>query len=855
MNQIKGTFLVGPLFAFSAGVALGHGCGTVAPAFLLFLSIFFSVISWGQREWNNISITKRWMLLVFVSVLFCLIGFARERIHTNTFHLQNGQLFELASKRNISPILIGQIIRAPEAVEGGSRVVIGLLGGISSVKNKPISGKLRLTIKGLHYSIFKPGDLIRFKASLRKVRNFKTPGAWDYELYMALRGIGVTGYIDSLAKVERVGHVVSSPYISYLRYWLEKLRHNIAQTIDGAFSADTKGIAIALVTGQRGFLGEKAKELFIKAGLGHILAVSGLHMGLLAAGTGGILYLILLHFKWLAVRIRVKKAAVVASAVICLIYAGLAGFSPSAIRAAAMYMAFAAAFYADKPFQPIHALVLSAWGLLLYNPFYLFSISFQLSYISTFFILLLIYTLKEVQLSHNKLINNLFWLVLITVVAYAATSPLGMYHFQRLSFAGPFLNVLFVPIVSFFVLPSLLVGAALCTISLDLAQFFWKLTDVFMEWILMSLSTLPLDRFTFWYPRPWQWQVALCYTLLLAMFFTSYTSKGPGWKRLRPFFATCILFLLFFVTIPYFRNYALKRQNHLELHVLDVGQGTCQVLTAPGGRVMVVDAGGLRSSLDVGKAVVGPFLRSLGITGIDILALSHPEQDHMGGMSSLLDQFKVREFWTNSDCITAEHCLELVNKGRKLGVKHVLWQDPAHRKLGEVDIHILPPQCKNISFKDHNNNSLVFHINFGKVDMLLPGDIQHKREKCLVEKGLGNMKVLVVPHHGSRTSSSSSFLKATHPEVAIVPVGYNNFLGLPNSDVLRSYNLIKAKVFRTDLDGTVTIRTNGRDVTTSTFCTTSPSEETGSLFRGGEPWAGFDEGSSRYKVWQHSPSK
>ena len=832
-----------------AGVALGHGSGWAPPAFLIFSSIVFSLIIFGHVPQNRADVSKKFVFVVFIQVIFCMMGFVRERIHQYSFDLENRQLFGMASSRNSSPVLIGHIIGSPEPVEGGSRFVLGVINRNDATENKPVYGKLRLTVKGLHYSVFQPGDLIRFKASLRRVRNFKTPGVWDYELYMALRGIGVTGYVDSLAKIEKIGHVGSSPYMSHFRYMLEKFRHKLVIALDEAFSGITKGVAVSLVTGQRGFLGSEVRELFVKAGLGHILAVSGLHMGLLAAGTGGIVYLILLRFTWLAVRYRVKKAAVALSAVACLAYAALAGFSPSAIRAAVMYAAFAAALYADRPFQPVHALVLSAWGLILYNPFYLFSISFQLSYLSTFFILLLLYTYKEAQISHNKLINKLYFLILITTVAYAATSPLVMYHFQRISLAGFVLNVLLVPLISFFVIPPLLAGASLCTTFPGLANILWAWSGHFMSWIMNFLSQLPLDNLTLWCPRPWQWQVALSYLLLFAVFVAKDVSKGSRWESFRVPLTMFALFALFFFSIPHVKSYALKIQRSLELHVLDVGQGTCQVLTLPGGQVMVVDAGGLRSTLDVGKAVVGPFLRSLGTTSIDILALSHPEHDHMGGMASLLRQFKVKEFWTNSDCAKIEYCKELVDEARKLGVKHVVWKEPAQRVIGQVWINILPPQCKDMVFSDYNNNSLVFHIRLGEVDMLLPGDIEHERERCLVENGVGNVEVLVVPHHGSKTSSSPVFLRTMNPELAAVSVGYNNFLGLPSSDVLRSYDLIKARVFRTDLDGTVTIRTDGRNVTTTTFCATSPSEKKGSLFCGGKPWAGPVKRSCRNKVW------
>ncbi len=840
--------MAGPLLCFCAGTAWGKYHIIVVPAFLLVSASILLFFQFG----NSFS---RQILLFLGSLLlfFFFLGWARYEVSINHFEQANSLLFDIAGSGR-SSLWTGQIIRAPEPTAGGTRLTVGLLDNVFDSKNNRNYGIIRLTVKGLDYAVFGPGDLIRFNASLRKVENFHTPGAWDYETYMALKGIGVTGYVDSLAKIEIVGHASSSPHMNRLRYVLERMRYKTAIAMQNGLRTQGLGIAAALVIGQRGFLSDGARELFSKAGLGHLLAVSGLHMGLLAAGTGGMVYFFLVRWPWLALRIRVRKIAVAVSALSCLVYAGFAGFSPSALRAAVMFLFLAMAVYADKPMSPLHALSLSAWCLLLYDPLYLFSIGFQLSYAATFFILLLLSSLNQPGHGHALRKRRIVLLILVTATAFAATSPLTLYHFQRISTAGPLLNLLFVPAVSLTVLPLLLTGTLFSFFSEQMASVAWSAAGLLIKGMVDLLARLPLDFLTFWYPRPWQWQVILSYLLLLTIFLTLNQSL-KGVKRFHVFlFPAVMIFCLFLATFPLQRAFALRHQGGLKFHVLDVGQGTCQVVLMPGGRVMVVDAGGLRSSLDVGKVVVAPFLRSLGVQKIDVLALSHPELDHMGGMAALFDQFPIAEFWTSQDHGRSPVWPALVEKAKQAGSKWVVWTRPGTREFGSAQVEVIPSKCTAIPFHDRNNRSLLFRLRFNGVEILLTGDIEHEREECLVRNGLRPVDVLVVPHHGSKTSSSTSFLEAVRPRIAVVPVGRHNFLGLPNGDVLRSYDLIRAEVFRTDLDGTVSIETDGRAFTVSTYNGTCSGKKKGSLVCGREPGPGHRKGCSWHQVWQHGPS-
>jgi competence protein ComEC len=241
------------------------------------------------------------------------------------------------------------------------------------------------------------------------------------------------------------------------------------------------------------------------------------------------------------------------------------------------------------------------------------------------------------------------------------------------------------------------------------------------------------------------------------------------------------------------------------LHVPDVGQGTCQVVELPGGRLMVMDGGGFRSStFDTGERIVAPFVRTLGYTHIDILALSHPETDHVGGLPALVRQFSPDELWTNSDTAPWNPAWNnLVDAARETGVRHVIFrEDAVFHRFGVHFQVFTSSEC--LSARSRNSRSLVIRLSHEGGTFLLTGDIDRQREACLVAQGPGEADVVVVPHHGSRTSSSPDFISCVHPRAAFISAGWRNYLGLPAPDVVDRWRRAGAEVLSTARDGTLT---------------------------------------------------
>ncbi|HID98115.1 MAG TPA: DNA internalization-related competence protein ComEC/Rec2 [Thermodesulfobacteriaceae bacterium] len=789
----------------------------------------FTAFTWKR------SVDRRRLLRIlsgagaFVS-LFVLGGF---HLHSSLASLKESSsgLLRLADRPG-RHVMTGQVIRAPAPARDGIRLLVSLSEINSPTGDKPLTGRLSLKIRGIRIENISPGDWIRFSAGLRKVRNFHTPGSFDYETWCAVRRILVKGFVDTPLRVCVTGHSRHSANLSLFRHHLEFWRHRIMITLKRSMAQPGRGIAAALLTGEKAWLTPEIREAFAMAGIGHLLAVSGIHMALAAALTGGLIAMLLLRFEWIILRFPVKKISISAALAASVCYAGLAGFSPSATRAMVMISAFGTAFLLDRPQTPLNSLSAAAWVLLIMDPLHLFGISFQLSFAAVFFLILFspYFSMEGIPGTHGnpnlenhgihpesslsrRLVKALTaWLIpmlLITLTATAATAPVTAWHFQRVSVAGILSNIIMVPLTSFLILPVLLVGAFTVLPAPDAAGALFRL----LQYPLDNMAILA-DRVagwswsSYWIPRPAAILVFLIYLFLGALALSFHC------RRLRKPAVICLALL---TLCSAFQKWQIRHREGIRLHVLDVGQGTAQVVELPGGGLMVVDGGGTISpSFDIGRRVVGPFIRQLGYCSIDVIVASHPEMDHAGGLAALVHDFPVGELWTNGDTSHGIFWKRLMAACSVRGVTHHIFNESETRYFGDTRIDITgPSRCSGL--RSRNSRSLVICLSHHGKRILMTGDIDRAREQCLVSSGLGPSDVLTVPHHGSITSSSRDFIAATGPDIAIVSAGWRNRFGLPSPEIINRYREAGTRIYRTDLDGTVTVKLEQDKISVHTF--------------------------------------
>jgi competence protein ComEC len=661
------------------------------------------------------------------------------------------------------------------------------------------------------------GEHITFNSKIRAIRNFSNPGGYDYKFRMRLKGITGSVYANSRFIVQ--SGPVNSDFFARVMQIVQRIRDRFSSHVAKAvqstderqpdfFTNQARAVLTALVTGQKEMIHVITRDNFSKAGLSHILAVSGLHMSLVGLGFFSVFIFILNRQPTFVITGLAKKTSGLLTLLPLTAYAFFAGFSPSTQRALIMAAVFLTSFLIEKEKDPLNTLYFAASLILLIDPGALFSISFQLSFVCVFFIISGFIFLRQIWgMPKNKWIKRVLVMILTTVFAGIGAAPVTAFYFNMFPMVQVGTNFVMIPVLGFFCLPlglaglvsmDLWPGLAHLLLTLDIHILSYCLQGVYwiagLDWTWTRVVT----------PRPIE--ISLYYALILCLGF-AIMKKNKG--------AVYLIFLLIVAGIISAGQGILKRFNpgKLVVHTLDVGQGNAAVIITPDGKTLLIDAGGFggRSTFDTGRYLVGPFLWQSWIKTLDTVILTHPDSDHMNGLPFIFENFKVRQWIKNHDISSSGVFRRLMQIAGKKGVSiNIPGPDPCRILWDQVKISILGRDGMNPG-AHNNNNSLVTRIDFLSFSILFPGDIEEKREIELVNKKDFNLKsdVLMAPHHGSCSSSSELFLDKVGPSEVIISCGYRNRHKFPCRTVLQRYRRNRIAVFRTDLMGAVTLQSDG----------------------------------------------
>ena len=710
----------------------------------------------------------------------------------------------------------GFLYRPAEYLPQKTRLYVRAQWIIISKKKYPAPGNILLTIEDAREK-FLVYDRLIFSARLRKPRNFGNPGGFDYVRWLAFQDIYVTGYVSREQGLIRLGVPQGN---SWLRK-IDALRSRIREIIDSSTSPPGDSFLRAVLLGEQSALPDEIKEAFIRTGTAHVLAISGLHVGIVAAFFYFLFRRTLGCSGFLLLKTNVPKLAAALSVLPVLLYTLVAGAGVSVQRAFIMTVAYIAALLFNRERDLYHAVALAALVILASQPPALFGASFQLSFVSVLGIVFFAPKILSLLPRNDKLLQKLdppWWRMLkhqpliflvVTFSAMIATAPLVAYYFSLFSLSGLVANLLIVPLAGFLIVVMGLIGVLLIPFSSFIAGFVFYISGLLSDItakIAAFLANIPWT--SFFVPTPALITVFLFYFVILALFCWKFF----GWPK------KIVLISLILLTVNFFYHYSLIKTSELIITFIDVGQGDSALIRFPKGKTMLIDGGGFpRGDFDTGKNIVAPFLLRQGVLHLDYVVLTHPHPDHYFGLCCLAKNFSIKEFWTNGEPVDDPRFLELRKTldQRKVTIRKLHHSSPPMRIQG-VSVDILhPPPAYSGSGQSidarFNNTSLVIKLSYENIGFLFTGDIERDAEKMLLSTGKDlSVDVLKLPHHGSATSSSLPFIKSVSPRVAVCSVGFRNPFNLPHPSVLKRYQKNGCALYRTDLDGAVTIATEGK---------------------------------------------
>ena len=628
------------------------------------------------------------------------------------------------------------------------------------------------------------GERWRFTLRLRRPHGSLNPHGFDYEAWLLERGVRATGYVrlpsargTSATQPERLAEFVPRP-----GYWIERLREAVRERFRAALPEHRfAGVLVALAIGDQRAIDPGEWQLFARTGVSHLMSISGLHVTMVAG-----LFAAFVSFCWrrserLMLALPAQKAAALAGFLAALAYCLLSGFAVPAQRTLYMVGVVAAALWLGRTDSPSRVLAAALLLVLALDPWAVLSPGFWLSFAA-------VAVIFYIGAGRSAPAH---WLAQWGRVQWAVTiglAPLLLALFQQVSLVSPVANAVAIPLVSLVITPLALAGALL--------PFDWilELAHALMEILMALLEWLALLPGAVWHqhaPLPWTVPLAILGVAWLLL-PRGFPARGLGLLLMLPLFA---------LAPPG------PRAGELWVTALDVGQGLAVVVRTEH-HALLYDAGPAFSAFaDSGNRVIVPYLRGEGIERLDALVVSHDDNDHAGGAASVLEAIPVSLLWSS---LPADHPLLKVPAWRVpcLAGRAWTWDGVAFEFLHPAGEIPSGPRVRA------NNRSCVLRVEAPGGRVLLTGDIERAAERELLERapGLLRAEALLVPHHGSATSSTPDFVKQVAPRYAVFTVGYRNRFGHPREDVLARYLEAGSTVLRSDAAGAVELRFQRKNI-------------------------------------------
>ena len=740
-------------------------------------------------------------LVSAVSMVLIVISAGALRI---TFHrtIPHGDISLAADTlRGHEVVVVGNLIRPPRETTSNYLIDLDVESIVSGEGAQPARGRIRAVMRSasVREMPVRTGA-VAVGGHLRTLPMRRNPGDFDYGEFLRRQGFG--------AQMEASYVYVVDEATPFARRGLIHAREAIASAIHTATPSESgRAVLVALLLGDRSGIDFDLRNNLARTGLMHLLAVSGLHVLLVAMVFYNLLKPMLLRFGVGWKQMEWSRATI--TLLILLIYTALTGAGPSVVRATVMAALFIGSTFVQRPVNSLNTLGVAAVVLLLWRPEDLFAPGFQLSFGAVGGIILFLPHLRWVEKKMwrtgrvGRYVSNS---VMISLAAGFGTLPSLLYHFGQAPFAGLALNIVAIP-VTFGILAAGIALVVSHPIHGAISGTFGAAADALSRFLL-GIATTGDDYAGYAlvesYVRDLPTQLIVVGCVLTLAFIH------------RPRFRWRLaVFTLVVATV----NVWTKPQGGDTMTIIffDVGQGDAALVQTPGGKNLLIDTGPRGFGYDAGERILDPNLRFLGISHLDAVVISHPHSDHLGGLPHLLRNFRVDQVWHNGhpyeSALVGEtiHLLDsLAIPHQAVGVGMQLELDPALR------IDVLAPHDGAVT--NVNDASVVLRIRHGEADVLFTGDAEAPSESLLAnyfDRVLAS-GLIKAGHHGSRTSSTDPFIRAASrdmPGDVVISVAERNRYSHPSREVIQKWNDAGRVVWLTSESGALWYRSDGRSIT------------------------------------------
>ncbi len=669
---------------------------------------------------------------------------------------------------------------------------IGYNAQVINVNSKDIREKTLLYIP--KETAIELNSIVRLNVNIAEISSNKNRTLFNYKDYLRAKGVFVNAFCNGEVEIVKHKYSIFNSFSNFCRGNIERLFRKY-------MSEENANTVLSVILGDIKYLDKDYYKDIQKTGLAHIFAISGTHVVIIYAT----------FFKFFNFIGLQRKASWFLSWALLWIYGLIIGFPVTVLRSLLMFNFIFGSELLYRKYNSINSLVISAFILLIINPYYLFDVGFQLSYMAALCLLVnnRIIKKKRVGLSKDsednvakslwKVITNIksnilenMWLY---VFVQAFTLPIMSYYFNYVSIVGIIFNLLIVPLFDkiiifvFIIIPISIISPYTVVLPLKLLDYILStvsyLINIGSKLNITGLEISSMNLISVIY-----------YYVFLAAILYFISIDSLKYKKFI-FSAICIFYIIDLIIVP-------LRFSGLNLDVIDVGQGLFLNLNFKGNN-LIFDVGS--NSKDIGKYVAVPYMVKHGRKDIDAVFISHLHEDHYSGLRDLLVNCKVNKVYTSNynNLINTDYLT--LNTNQVFYLKD---------KLSNTDlkIKVLWPD-KGYYTENENNMSNVYLVQYANVKILITGDIEKEVENLILDR-IVDVDIVIVPHHGSKTSSSEEFIDKIKPEIAIFSYGRNTY-GIPSQEVIDRYRGAGSKILSTFIDGEINVMVNNDKIYYNTY--------------------------------------